>query len=42
MLQSLLFNMFMYLPDILFLILLYFVVKKAVKDAIDESNRPKF
>ena len=42
MLQSLLFNVFMYLPDILFLILLYFVVKKAVKDAIDESNRPKF
>ncbi|BFL41134.1 Uncharacterised protein [uncultured Butyricicoccus sp.] len=42
MLQSLLFNLFMYLPDILFLILLYFVVKKAVKDAIDESNRPKF
>ena len=41
MLQSLLFNLFMYLPDILFLILLYFVVKKAVKDAIDESNRPK-
>ena len=32
----------MYLPHILFLILLYFVVKKAVKDAIDESNRPKF
>ena len=32
----------MYLPDILFLILLYLVVKKAVKDAIDESNRPKF
>ena len=32
----------MYLPNILFLILLYFVVKKAVKDAIDESNRPKF
>ena len=32
----------MYLHDILFLILLYFVVKKAVKDAIDESNRPKF
>ena len=42
MLQSLLFNLFMYLPDILFLILLYFVVKKAVKDAIDESNRPNF
>ena len=42
MLQSLLFNLSMYLPDILFLILLYFVVKKAVKDAIDESNRPKF
>ena len=42
MLQSLLFNLFMYLPDMLFLILLYFVVKKAVKDAIDESNRPKF
>ena len=42
MMQSLLFNLFMYLPDILFLILLYFVVKKAVKDAIDESNRPKF
>ena len=42
MLQSLLFNLFMYLPDILFLILLYFVVKKAVKDAIDESNRQKF
>ena len=24
------------------LILLYFVIKKAVKDAINESNRPKF
>ena len=42
MLQSLLFNLFMYLPDILLQSLLYFVVKKAVKDAIDESNRPKF
>lgn len=24
------------------LLLLYFVIKKAVKDAINESNRPKF
>ena len=42
MLQSLFFYLYTFLPDIVFLILLYFVIKKAVKDAIDESNRPKF
>ena len=42
MLRSLFFYLYTFLPDIVFLILLYFVIKKAVKDAINESNRPKF
>lgn len=29
-------------PIAIGLLLLYFVIKKAVKDAINESNRPKF
>lgn len=29
-------------PMAIVLLLLYFVIKKAVKDAINESNRPKF
>lgn len=30
------------IPMAIGLLLLYFVIKKAVKDAINESNRPKF
>lgn len=31
-----------FVPMAIGLLLLYFVIKKAVKDAINESNRPKF
>lgn len=39
-------SLFGIIPQIIgaafFLFALYFVIKKAVKDAINESNRPKF